>query len=171
MSTQQTSTIPPTSRNSTPRTSLSKWPLTRCSPGTNWSMPRRQSTSKHQTSNNYTNATPKENRPLSQIPTTSEQNIPPATNKSSPKEIVHLPTPLHQLAPFQIDCASKVKDKIHLKCHLKPQFSVINSSTRNAKEDSFPEHWIMLNCMDWLILNAYPMIHNRMILLRLALRN
>jgi hypothetical protein len=125
----------------------------------------------HQTSNNSINATLLVKIPSFPIHITSEPRIPTAPNQSTLKVTVPHLIQLRLQLPFQTEFVSKVMDKIPLKSRLKPLSSVINLSTLNAKEDSFPELWTTLNFMGLLTPAAHLMTLPLRILPRLVLKS
>lgn len=151
--------------------SASKSDLPTCSKDTLLLMPRKQSMSNPQTSNNSINATLLVKIPSFPILITSELSIPTVPNLSTLKVTAPHLIQLQLLLPSQTESVNKVTDKIPLKFHLKLLSSVINSSTLNAKEDLSPELWIMLNFTDLLILVAHLMTLLLRILPRLALKS
>jgi len=119
--------------------SVSKSDLPTCLKDILLLMPRKQLMPNHQTNNNSINATPLVKIPSFLIPIISEPNIQTVQNQSILKVTAPLLIQLRLQLQFQTESVNKVTDKIPLKFHLKLLSSVINLSTLNVKEDSFPE--------------------------------
>jgi len=134
-------------------------------------MQRRLSTPNLPTNSNFTNVILVEKTPSFLIPIISALNSHTALNKSILKETALPLILLPLLRLYLIGYASKATEKTPSKSHLKHPSSATNSSTLNAKEDSFQELWTMPNFTDLLIPSAHLTIQPQKILLRLVQKN